>query len=76
MGKWGNPPQTYKIMFESGKIEIITNISDFSRKNNYEATKLVAVSKGRRNRHKDVINVIKLEELSNGKKTESKRTTN
>jgi hypothetical protein len=76
MGKWGNPPQTYKIIFESGKIEIITNISDFSRKNNYEATKLVAVSKGRRNRHKDVVNVIKLEELKNGKTTESKRRTN
>lgn len=69
MGKWGNPPQTYKIIFESGKIEFVTNISDFSRKNNYQATKLVAVSKGRRKRHKDVINVIKLEKLRNGKET-------
>jgi hypothetical protein len=61
MGKWGNPPQSYKIIYESNHTEIITNISDFSRKNNYEATKLVAVSKGKRKRHKDIVNVIKLE---------------
>lgn len=60
MGKWGTPPQSYKIFFETGEIKVITNISEFSRNNNYQANKLVAVSKGKRNRHKDIINVIKL----------------
>lgn len=62
MGKWGNPPQSYKIIYESGNTEIITNISDFSRKNNYQATKLVAVSKAKIKKHKDIIKVIKLED--------------
>jgi hypothetical protein len=61
MGKWGTPPQSYKIVYESGNTEIITNISDFSRKNNYYATKLVAISKGKRKTHKNIVNVIKLE---------------
>lgn len=60
MGKWGTHPQSYKIFFETGEIKVITNISEFLRNNNYQANKLVAVSKGKRNRHKDIVNVLKL----------------
>lgn len=60
MGKWGTPPKTYKIVFENNKEIIITNISKFSRENNYQASKLVAVSKGKRKKHKDVKSVIEL----------------
>jgi hypothetical protein len=60
MGKWGTPPKTYEITYENGIKEIITNISDFSRKHNYHASKLVAVSKGKRNLHKDIIKVKEL----------------
>jgi hypothetical protein len=62
MGKWGTPPKTYKILYESGVKEIITNISDFSRKNNYLASKLVAISKCKRKSHKDIIGVIEIKE--------------
>jgi hypothetical protein len=61
MGKWGTPPATYQIFYESGHSEIITNINEFGRSNNYQASKLVAVSKNKRNRHKDVVKVVKLE---------------
>jgi hypothetical protein len=63
MGIWGTPPATYQIFYESGHVEIITNISEFGRDNNYQASKLVAVSKNKRKRHKDVVKVIKLEEV-------------
>lgn len=60
MGKWGTHPKTYEITYNNGIKEIITNISDFSRKNNYQASKLVAVSKGKRNTHKDITKVKEL----------------
>lgn len=59
MGKWGTPPETYEIFYEDGNTQVIHNISKFSRENDYQASKLVAVSKGKRNRHKNVIKVIK-----------------
>ena len=57
MGRWGTPPKSYKITYDNGKTELIHNISEFSRNNNYAATKLVAVSKGRRKTHKNIISV-------------------
>jgi len=60
MGKWGTPPKKYSITNKSGDTFIIENISEFSRINNYMATKLVAISKGRRKTHKDIISVIEI----------------
>lgn len=60
MGRWGTPPKTYKIIRENGEDFIITNIREFSRQNNYNAPHLVAVSKGKRNRHKDIIGVMEI----------------
>jgi hypothetical protein len=60
MGRWGTPPKSYEITFLDQKKLIVTNISKFARENGYAATKLVAVSKGRRKLHKDVIKVIEL----------------
>ncbi len=62
MGKWGTYPKKYKITNTSGKSIIIENISKFSRENNYMATKLVAISKGRRKTHKDIISVVELKD--------------
>ena len=60
MGRWGTPPKSYEITFLDQKKLIVTNISRFARENGYTATKLVAVSKGRRKTHKDIIKVIEL----------------
>ena len=60
MGRWGTPPKTYKIIREDGEESIITNISEFSRQNNYSAPHLVAVSKGKRKQHKDIIKVMEI----------------
>lgn len=60
MGKWGTPPNTYEITYDDGKSIIISNISKFSIDNNYQASKLVAVSKSKRQRHKDIVKVVKL----------------
>ena len=60
MGKWGTHPESYEIFYENGTKQKIHNISKFSRENNYQASKLVAVSKGKRNKHKNIIKVIKL----------------
>ena len=62
MGRWGTPPKTYEITYKNGLKTTITNISDFSRKNNYQASELVAVSKGKRKSHKDIIEVKLLKE--------------
>ena len=60
MGRWGTPPKKYKITNKFGKTMVIENISKFSRENNYMATKLVAISKGKRKTHKDIISVVEL----------------
>jgi hypothetical protein len=60
MGKWGTHPKKYEIKFECGSKIEIENISKFSRENNYAATKLVAISKGRLKKHKNVIGVLEL----------------
>lgn len=60
MGKWGTPPKKYSITNNSGNTFIIENISEFSRIHNYMATKLVAISKGRRKSHKDIVSVIEI----------------
>ena len=60
MGRWGTPPKKYKIYYKDGREQIIENVSKFSRENNYAATKIVAVCKGRRNSHKDIVKVIEL----------------
>lgn len=63
MGRWGTSPKTYKIKYDTGREEIIHNISEFSRNNNYAATKLVAVCKGRRRTHKNIIQVEELQSI-------------
>lgn len=60
MGRWGTPPKKYKIFYKDGRTQIIENVSKFARENDYAATKIVAVCKGRRKLHKDIINVIEL----------------
>lgn len=60
MGRWGTPPKFYKIKYNTGDEIIIHNISEFSRNNDYSATKLVAISKGKRNSHKNIIQVVDL----------------
>lgn len=60
MGKWGTPPKKYKITFKDGSEFSLENISKFSRENNYAATKLVAISKGKLKSHKNVIRVVEL----------------
>jgi hypothetical protein len=60
MGKWGTYPKKYEIKFECGSKIQIENISKFSRENNYAATKLVAISKGRLKKNKNVIGVLEL----------------
>lgn len=60
MGKWGTHPKKYKIKFKSGSEINVENISKFSRENNYAATKLVAISKGRLKSHKNIIGVLEL----------------
>jgi hypothetical protein len=60
MGRWGTPPKTYELTYETGDVIAVTNISEFSRNNRYQATKLVAISKGKRKSHKDIIRVIEL----------------
>lgn len=60
MGKWGTHPKKYEIKFECGSKIEIENISKFSRENNYAATKLVAISKSRLKKHKNVIGVLEL----------------
>lgn len=60
MGRWGTSPKSYEITFLDQKKLIVTNISKFARENGYAATKLVAVSKGKRKTHKDIIKVIEL----------------
>ena len=59
-GKWGTPPKSYEINFSNNEKLTITNISQFSRENGYDASKLVALSKGKRKIHKDIISVIEL----------------
>jgi len=60
MGRWGTPPKRYKLYHKDGREQIIENVSKFSRENEYSATKIVAVCKGRRRSHKDIIKVIEL----------------
>lgn len=60
MGKWGTPPKSYEITFSDLRKITITNISKFSRDHDYQASKLVAVSKGKRDFHKDIIEVVEL----------------
>ena len=56
----GTHPKKYEIRFECGSKIEIENISKFSRENNYAATKLVAISKFRLKKHKNVIGVVEL----------------
>jgi len=60
MGKWGTHPKKYKIKFKSGSEINVENISKFSRENNYAATKLVAISKGKLKSHKNITGVLEL----------------
>lgn len=60
MNVWGTPPKSYKIVYDTGKISEIYNISNFSRNNGYQANKLVAISKGKRKSHKDIIAVVEI----------------
>ncbi len=60
MGRWGTPPKSYEITFSDLRKITITNISKFSRDHDYQASKLVAVSKGKRDFHKDIIEVVEL----------------
>ena len=60
MGRWGTHPKKYEIKFKCGFKIIIENISKFSRENNYAATKLVAISKGKLKSHKNIIGVLEL----------------
>lgn len=60
MGRWGTHPKKYEIKFKCGSKINIENISKFSRENNYAATKLVAISKGKLKSHKNIIEVLKL----------------
>lgn len=60
MGRWSTPPKKYKLFHKDGKTQIIENVSKFARENDYAATKIVAVCKGRRKLHKDIIKVIEL----------------
>lgn len=60
MGRWGTHPKKYEIKFKCGFKIIIENISKFSRENNYAATKLVAISKGKLKSYKNIIGVLEL----------------
>ena len=60
MGQWGTPPKRYQIFYEDGTDEIIENVSKFSRERDYCASKVVAVSKGKRPFHKNIIRVVEL----------------
>ena len=44
MGFWGTPPKSYEIGFKNNSKVIITNISDFSRKNGYNSSHIDGIS--------------------------------
>ena len=71
MGKWGTHPESYEIIFSDSKKIKITNINKFSRENGYQATKLVAISKGKRKSHKNIVGVIKCDECILQRKNDS-----
>jgi len=61
--KYGNKwnCKTFSITFDTGETIIVNGLAQFCRENGYCSGTLVAVSKGRRKRHKDIVAVKKLD---------------
>ena len=56
-GRENPTSKKYKITFNDGRTVTVHGISEWCRKNNYNPSHLVAISKNKRKRHKNIINV-------------------